>query len=180
MKSSHWARGARSVLCAVALAGAVTTLPVAAHAQMFGNPQGYMPIKATMAGKTVTLTGHDLTIEQVMDVARRGAKVEYSAAAKQNMEDNYGLLLEAPLEGVSVYWFTRAAGGGRETRVFEGDPLRADNKAMLEKKMLDAFRRGADAADDPRSSTRPWSAPSWSCAPTPWRGTPRAPASTSR
>jgi histidine ammonia-lyase len=141
---------------------------------MFGNPQGYMPIRATMANQTVVLTGHDLTIDQVMDVARRGAKVEYSAAAKKTMADNYGLLLEAPAEGVSVYWFTRAAGGGRETRVFEGDPLRPDNKAMLEKKMLDAFRRGADAADDPeildealvravmvvRANAMAWNAPS--------------------
>ena len=146
--SIGWVRRTRTALCALALMGAAA-VPLAAHAQMFGDPRGYIPIKPTMADRTLTLTGHDMTIDDVMNVARRGEKVQYSAAAKQNMEDNYGLLLEAPAEGVSVYWFTRGAGGGREIKIFEGDPLRADNKAMLEKKMMDTFRRGADAADDP-------------------------------
>jgi histidine ammonia-lyase len=77
-----------------------------------------------------------------MEVARGGAQVQLSAEAKQRESDNYGLLLEAPAEGVSVYWFTRGAGAGREVRIFEGDPLSPDNKAMLEKKMLAYFRRG--------------------------------------
>lgn len=171
--SKPWAVRARSILCAAALAGAAA-MPLAAHAQMFGDPQGYKPIVASMASKTVTLTGKDLTIDEVMDVSRRGAKVQYSAAAKQMMADNYGLLLQAPAEGVSVYWFTRAAGGGRETRVFEGDPLSPANKDMLEKKMMAAFQRGAEAADDPeildealvravmvvRANAMAWNAPS--------------------
>jgi histidine ammonia-lyase len=65
------------------------------------------------------------------------------------MADNYGLLLEAPAEGISVYWFTRGAGGGREIHIFDGDAMRPDNKAMLEKRMMSTFQRGADAADDP-------------------------------
>jgi histidine ammonia-lyase len=146
--STSWVRKTRTALCAIALTGAAV-VPLSAHAQMFGDPRGYHPINPTMAGKTLTLSGKDMTVEDVMDVSRRGEKVQYSPAAKQRMEDNYGLLLEAPAEGVSVYWFTRGAGGGRETKIFEGDPLRADNKAMLEKKMLDTFKRGADAADDP-------------------------------
>jgi histidine ammonia-lyase len=102
----------------------------------------YQPIDPTEAGKTITLTGHDLTIDQVIDVARNGAKVRLSAEAKQREADNYGLLLEAPAEGVSVYWFTRGAGAGREVKQFEGDPLTPENKALLEKKMLAAFQRG--------------------------------------
>jgi histidine ammonia-lyase len=104
---------------------------------------GYHPIDPTDAGRTVTLTGHDLTIDEVIEVARGGAQVQLSAEAKQRESDNYGLLLEAPAEGVSVYWFTRGAGAGREVRIFEGDPLSPDNKALLEKKMLANFRRGA-------------------------------------
>jgi histidine ammonia-lyase len=103
---------------------------------------GYHPIDPTEAGKTITLTGHDLTIEQVIAVARGGATVQLSPEAKQREIDNYGLLLEAPAEGVSVYWFTRGAGAGREVRQFEGDPLSPENKAYLEKKMLASFRRG--------------------------------------
>jgi len=69
--------------------------------------------------------------------------VQLSADAKQREVDNYGLLLEAPAEGVSVYWFTRGAGSMREVRQFEGDPLSPENRELLEKKMLANFRRGA-------------------------------------
>jgi len=104
---------------------------------------GYRPIDPTEAGKTITLTGHDLTIDEVIEVARGGAKVRLSAEARQREADNYGLLLEAPAEGVSVYWFTRGTGAGREVKQFEGDPLAPENKTLLEKKMLAYFRRGA-------------------------------------
>ena len=56
-----------------------------------------------MADKTVTLTGHDLSIEQIVQVARYGAKVQLSTEAQQREADNYGLLLEATAEGVPVY-----------------------------------------------------------------------------
>src|SRR5580700_1552482 len=36
----------------------------------------YHSINATMADRTITLTGHDLTIDQVIQVARYGAKVQ--------------------------------------------------------------------------------------------------------
>jgi histidine ammonia-lyase len=129
----------------------VATVAVAAIAvaSMFTRPAlaqgdlGYHAIDPAEAGKTVTLTGHDLTIEEVIEVARGGAMVQLSRQAKQREIDNYGLLLEAPAEGVSVYWFTRGAGAGREVKQFEGDPLSPENKALLEKKMLANFRRGA-------------------------------------
>lgn len=82
----------------------------------------YTPITPTMADNTITLTGHDLSIEQVVQVARHGAKVELSPAARQREADNYGLLLEAAAEWVAVYWFNRGAGDQRETVMFEGDP----------------------------------------------------------
>jgi len=128
-----------AILACLTIAGAtLPSCPVRAQSDL-----GYHPIDPTDAGRTVTLTGHDLTIEEVIQVARGGAQVQLSAEAKQRESDNYGLLLEAPAEGVSVYWFTRGAGAGREIRIFEGDPLAPDNKAMLEKKMLANFRRGA-------------------------------------
>ena len=126
----------------------IAVLPIAA-ALIFARPAmpqsdlGYHPIEPTAAGNTVTLTGHDLTIDEVIEVARGGAMVQLSADAKQREVDNYGLLLEAPAEGVSVYWFTRGAGSMREVRQFEGDPLSPENRELLEKKMLANFRRGA-------------------------------------
>jgi len=104
---------------------------------------GYQPITPAMSDSTITLTGHDLTIEQVVDVARYGAKVQLSPAAKQRQADNYGLLLEAASEGVAVYWFNRGAGDQRETVMFSGDPMTPKNKAYLEKSQLQEFQLGA-------------------------------------
>src|ERR1700733_10538907 len=128
---TSWRTGGAAAFCALMMAGAASAATV------------YQAINPTEAGKTITLTGHDLTIEQVIEVARGGAMVQLSPQAKQREIDNYGLLLEAPTEGVSVYWFTRGAGAGREVKQFEGDPLSPENKALLEKKMLANYRRGA-------------------------------------
>ncbi len=104
---------------------------------------GYQPITPTKSDQVITLTGHDLTIEQVVDVARHGAKVELSPEAKQRQADNYGLLLEAATEGIAVYWFNRGAGDQRETIMFSGDPMTPKNKAYLEKSQLMEFKLGA-------------------------------------
>ena len=120
----------------MAIAGLIAS--TAAFAQ-----SSYRPINPTMLDKTITLTGHDLTIEQVIDVARYGAKIQLSSQAKQREADNYGLLLEAAAEGVAVYWFNRGAGDQRETVMFSGDPMTPQNKAYLEKTQLAEFRLGA-------------------------------------
>ena len=132
-----WRSSGSAAFCALLMAGTALI-----GGQALGEAAGYHPIDPTMADKTITLTGHDLTIDQVIAVARGGAKIQLSAEAKQREADNYGLLLEAPAEGVSVYWFTRGAGAGREVKQFEGDPLTPENKALLEEKMLHAFQRG--------------------------------------
>ncbi len=80
----------------------------------------FNPISPTQSGKTITLTGKDLTLDQLVSVARYGAKVQVSPEAKQRQEDNYGLLLEAAAENIPVYWFNRGAGDQRETVIFFG------------------------------------------------------------
>jgi len=112
-----------------------------------GMPAGaapyYVPITPTMSDRTVTLNGHDLTIDQIVMVARHGAKVELSAEARQHQADSYGLLLEAAAEGIPVYWFNRGAGDQRETVMFEGDPLSPKNHALIEKTQAQRFGSGA-------------------------------------
>ena len=120
----------------IMIGGLIANLPALAEAN-------YHPIRPTMVDKTITLTGHDLTIEQLVDVARNGAKVQLSPEAKQRQADNYGLLLEAASEGIAVYWFNRGAGDQRETIMFSGDPMSPKNKAYLEKSQLQEFRIGA-------------------------------------
>src|ERR1700722_16623896 len=93
--------------------------------------EAYQPITATMANRTITLTGHDLTIEQVVDIARHGAKVTISEEAMQRGADSFGLMLEAQHEGIAVYRFNRLAGSGREIATMTGDPDTAENTAKL-------------------------------------------------
>ena len=102
-----------------------------------------------LSSKTIVLTGRDLTIEQVVEVARHGAKVELSPQAREREADNYGLLLEAAAEGIAVYGFNRGAGDQRETQLFSGDPTSPANKAYLEARGLRTFRSGVTAGLGP-------------------------------
>lgn len=104
---------------------------------------GYTPITPTLSDRTVTLDGHALTIDQMVMVARHGARVELSADARRREADSYGLLLEAATEGIPVYWFNRGTGDQRETVMFEGDPMSPQNRALIEKTQAERFRDGA-------------------------------------
>jgi histidine ammonia-lyase len=126
-------------------------LGVAASASASAPPP-YHAITASMADQTVVLTGRDLSIDQVVQVARYGAKVALSAEARRRSADAHALLLEAAAEGVSVYWFNRGSGSGRERFIFTGDPLSPANKKLLEERQLAIFRRGALAGLGPEIS----------------------------
>src|SRR3984885_11722021 len=112
----------------------------------------YRPIVPSLADRTVVLSGRDLTIDQVVQVARYGAKVDLTAEARRRSADAHGLLLEAAAEGVSVYWFNRGSGSGREKFIFTGDPLSPQNKKFLEARQLAIFQRGALAGMGPEIS----------------------------
>src|SRR5580698_2799361 len=112
----------------------------------------YHPIKLTMVDKTVTLTGHDLTVDQVVQVARYGAKVQLSPEARQREVDTYGLMNEGAAEGVSIYLFNRGGGPDREITTFVGDPLSPENRPKLEARALAAFRAGATRGYGPEVS----------------------------
>ncbi len=119
--------------------------PRAASPQPDSVPQRvpYRAITPSLADQTIVLTGRDLTIDQVVQVARHGAKVSLSPEARRRSADAYGLLLEAATEGVPVYWFNRGSGSGREKYIFKGDPLSPHNQKLLEARQLAIFRQGA-------------------------------------
>jgi len=131
-----------AALFSLSFAGAAAAAP----------PAPYHPIAPTLADKTIVLTGLDLTVDQVVQVARHGAKVELSAEARQRSADAHALLLEAAAEGVSVYWFNRGSGSGRERFIFTGDPMSPANKKLLETRQLAIFQRGALAGLGPEIS----------------------------
>jgi len=103
----------------------------------------YHAITPSMSDETIVLTGRDLTVDQVAQVARDGAKVALSSEARQRSVDAYGLLLEAAAESVPVYWFNRGSGSGREKYIFRGDPMSPQNKKLLEARQFAIFKQGA-------------------------------------
>lgn len=103
-------------------------------------PPAYQPI-TPRSDATVTLTGHDLTLEQLVRIARDGAPVTLSPAARQRSADAYALLLEAARENVPVYWFNRGAGDQREVAIFSGDPTSPANAHLLQTTLLARFAR---------------------------------------
>jgi histidine ammonia-lyase len=132
--------------------GAGVALGLAALNAAAASAAPYRPIVPSMSDKTIVLTGRDLTIDQVVQVARFGAKVALTPEARQRSADAHALLLEAAAEGVSVYWFNRGSGSGREKFIFSGDPLSPQNKKFLEARQLAIFQRGARAGLGPEIS----------------------------
>jgi histidine ammonia-lyase len=80
------------------------------------NEYVYSPITPSMSGQTVVLTGHDLTLEQLVAVARYGAHVKYSDDALKRAQDMRDLRAEAGAENIPVYGLNRGAGALREVK----------------------------------------------------------------
>jgi len=101
---------ARQILSALAVAGAILGISPAAAVD-------YHAITADSGVQVITLTGHDLSIEDVVAVARHGAQVQYSPEAIQRAADGNALRAEAGAENIPVYGLNRGAGALREVRV---------------------------------------------------------------
>ncbi len=89
-------------------------------------------ITPTKAGETIVLDGHSLTIEQLVDVARGGARVEVAPEALERAAASYGLMLQAQAEGVTVYRFNRGAGQQREIETLTGDPMSPEAQKIIQ------------------------------------------------
>jgi histidine ammonia-lyase len=77
----------------------------------------FHPITADAESTVITLTGHDLTIEEVVAVARHGAHVRYSPEAIARAVAGAELRAEAAAEHIPVYGVNRGAGAQREVKV---------------------------------------------------------------
>jgi len=100
----------RHAIAALVLTGGVLMAAAAAAAD-------YHPITPDAKDKVITLTGHDLTIEDVVAVARHGAQVRYSPDAIQRATDGDDLRAEAGAENIPVYGLNRGGGALREVQV---------------------------------------------------------------
>jgi len=117
------------------LALVIASPPLAAAAG-----EAYLPCDAAQETRTVTLTGRDLTIEEIESVARHGAHVALSADARRQQADRYGLLIEATAEGLPIYWFNRGTADNRETVMFSGDVMSAENRPRVLAWQAERFR----------------------------------------
>src|SRR5918996_3711807 len=117
----------------------LATLVVGLLGVLAATAAAYNPITPTQSNRTITLTGKDLTIEEVVAVARHGAKVTLSDAANQRSLDAYNLLLDGAAQGIPIYGFNRGTGAGRETVIFEGDPLSPENEQVLRQRQMNRF-----------------------------------------
>jgi histidine ammonia-lyase len=104
---------------------ATLTLAAAANAQL-------SQITPTKADETIVLDGHGLTIEQLVDIARGGARVEVAPEALDRAAASYGLMLQAQAEGVTVYRFNRGAGQQREIETLTGDPMSPEAQKVIQ------------------------------------------------
>ncbi len=69
--------------------------------------------------ETVILNGKDLTIEQVVKVARERAKVEISSEAMNTLKASRQLVFELVDSNVPVYGFNTGVGWNKDKRVFK-------------------------------------------------------------
>lgn len=67
--------------------------------------------------ETITLTGNDLTTEQVVQIARDRTKVKIEAEAKIRVLKSHNLLIEAACQGFDIYGFTNSVGAKRNIKV---------------------------------------------------------------
>jgi histidine ammonia-lyase len=87
----------------------------------------YHVITPDAEGKIITLTGHDLTIEDVVAVARHGAQVRYSPEAIARAGAGDDLRAEAGAENIPVYGLNRGAGALREVQVKRDEVMQLSN-----------------------------------------------------
>ena len=125
----------------------------------------YNPISPIDANQRFVLNGHNLTIDKLVAIARYGAKVDLSRAARQRSLNAYYLLLEGSREGIPIYFFNRGTGAGRQNVIFTGDPLSTDvtstsptcpqtgqpcsNRDFLLQRQLTTFQGGARGGEGP-------------------------------
>jgi histidine ammonia-lyase len=84
--------------------------------------EAYHPITNDDERTVIVLTGHDLTIEQLVRIARHGAQVTYSADAMRRAQEARDLSAEAAAENIPVYGLNRGAGALREIKKSQGEP----------------------------------------------------------
>ncbi|MEQ9370375.1 MAG: aromatic amino acid ammonia-lyase [Coleofasciculus chthonoplastes F3-SA18-01] len=80
----------------------------------------------------VVLTGNDLTIDDVVGVARRGMSVQATPEALDRVRRSHQLLLLAASQDQPIYGLNRGVGLNKDRSIFEGDTLSAEARQASE------------------------------------------------
>lgn len=150
---------------AIATLASVLCVSIMLLAVEVSGASAYNPITPTDANQTIVLNGHNLTVNKLVAIARYGAKVQLSKAARQRSLNAYYLLLEGSREGIPIYFFNRGTGAGRQDVIFQGDPLSTQvtstsptcpntgqpcsNRDFLLQSQLQTFQGGAQGGEGP-------------------------------
>ena len=127
----------------------------------------YSPINATLADKTVVLTGKDLTINQVVDVARFGAKVALSPEARQRSRTRMNCCWKPLPKACRCTGSTAGRGSAEKSSSSRAIPARQTTRNFWKHGSWRCFVAGLWAVWDPKSATRKSYAPCSWCARTP-------------
>ncbi|MFI5255301.1 MAG: histidine ammonia-lyase [Candidatus Limnocylindrales bacterium] len=79
----------------------------------------------------ITLTGHDLTLEAIEDVARRGAQVTLAPAARTAMERSRAVIAAIVAGGEAVYGVTTGFGDLATHRIAPADAARLQENLLI-------------------------------------------------
>ena len=92
----------------------VSCFGVGAAAAASSSSPAYHAITPTMENESIELTGQGLTVDQIIKVARYGAKVRFSSEILQKVKAQYALRQQAGEENIAVYGLNRGPGALRE------------------------------------------------------------------
>ena len=105
------------------------------------------------AASPVKLTGYDLTLEEVMDVAE-GADVIIDPAAIEQMKKSHKLLMAFAAEGRPVYGLTVGVGLNKDKSIFDADGKLSPEVIALSKQFNKNALRAHSAAYGPEMPAR--------------------------
>ena len=81
----------------------------------------------------ITLNGHDLTIEQLVQIASQHTRVVISQQARNHVIRSHQLVLLAASKNIPVYGLNRGVGLNKDRAIFQGDVLMPKARRASEK-----------------------------------------------
>ncbi len=99
---------------------------------------------------TVVLTGNDLTLEELLRVARAGERVALAPEATERMQEARAIVEQALARGVAVYGLTTGLGSRKRIGV-EPAAMAAFNRLLI---LAHRVGQGQEAPEVPGQSRR--------------------------